>query len=98
MSFAGHVLDMMKRMKKNRALQKKNRSSFSHRARNAGTKAKVNYVNEDFQELSESEKLAIRTKLTNELALDRRNLLLIRSFFIIVFIGSLLLFYIWFYL
>lgn len=93
MSSAGHVLDMIKRMKANRALQKKNRNAFKYRKKNTSG---LNYTSSE-STLSEEEKAAIRAQLAETLARDRRVLLIYRIIFGLAFLLSLILFYIWFY-
>ena len=93
MSSAGHVLDMIKRMRANRALQKKNRSAFKHRKKHTSG---ISY-NSSESTLSEEEKAAIRAQLAETLARDRRILLICRIIFGLAFLISLILFYIWFY-
>jgi hypothetical protein len=93
MSSAGHVLDMIKRMKANRALQKKNRNAFKRRKKHT---LGLSY-NSGESTLSEEEKAAIRAQLAETIAKDRRLLLIYRIIFGLAFLISLILFYIWFY-
>ena len=98
MSYAGHVLDMMKRMKANRAMQKKRRSAFQERA-NKLAKDGSSYEEgtEVLNEISEAEKKLIRERLALQLAKDRKKALIVNSVLMLILLFFSYQFYIWFF-
>ena len=73
MSYAGHVLDMINRIKDNEALRKAKRSRYK-KLRNAYATATVRKgpVNKPETKLSKKELEAIKEKIRNDLKRERR--------------------------
>lgn len=93
MSFAGHVLDMIKKQRQNRILQQQNRERFHAKKARSKSYSNKKFNTEKFPEKSKSEIQLSKRKIHLETA--RENKIIIAKFFTFLIFLSLVLYSIW---
>lgn len=77
MGFGGHVLDMINRMAKNRAMQRHNRTKFSERREGLSNPPKQVFNHEKFSKLSEKEVEENEERIKQIIAKEKRKILIL---------------------
>lgn len=90
---AGHVVDMMNRMKQNRAQQPSKRTKFKENNKNYSTDIKNKGLN--FKTVSEEELAEIKKRIRERAETDRKKQWIIYGIFIVSGIISLIGFLMW---